>query len=57
MPNYRLFGVTFASDYPFAYPLLPGEGAASFSFTCVNGAPIRRGAGREIAPLRQPVSR
>jgi hypothetical protein len=43
MRAYRVFGVTFASDYPFATPLLPGEGAASFSFTCVDRAPLAAG--------------
>jgi hypothetical protein len=33
---YRLFGVTMASDYPFATPLLRVSGIPDLSFTCRN---------------------
>jgi hypothetical protein len=40
MPTYRVFGLTFASDFPFTYPLKPTNGTPDFTFTCVDRPPL-----------------
>jgi hypothetical protein len=40
MPIYCVFGLTFASDFPFTYRLAPGDGEPEFTFTCVGDVPI-----------------
>lgn len=38
-PTYHLFGLTLASDFPFANRLAPGNGPPDLTFTCVQQAP------------------
>ena len=38
--TYRLFGLTLASDFPFANCIAPGGGAPHLTFTCAPVAPI-----------------
>ena len=40
MQTYRLFGLTFASDFSFNYQLMPGDGEPNFTFTCVSRPPL-----------------
>ncbi len=40
MNIYHLFGLTLASDYAFANPLLAGNGAVDVTFTCCARAPL-----------------
>jgi hypothetical protein len=39
--HYRLFGVTLASDFPFANRLAPGTGIPDLTFTCGTTPPFR----------------
>ncbi len=38
--TYRIFGLTLASDFPFANRLAPGLGVPDLTFTCVTAAPL-----------------
>jgi len=41
--TYRLFGLTLATDYPFASHLTPATGAPDLTFTCMHTAPLSDG--------------
>ena len=53
-PLYSLFGLTMASDFPFANRLAAGAGSRDVTFTCVPDSPYASGWERNVPAYASP---